>query len=162
MGEGSGGEGEDGGREAMICNGCAPHPEHTAFECAQPRQKVKSLFYRLGEGTFLCGCGSHMDKSWDRDGEEATNERVARVEQALREAEERHARELAEVTRTMHTYLRVWMEWDSDYPVHLEPLAITQDDLRVAANGPALAFEVQPDGETLRISAVPGPERKKP
>jgi hypothetical protein len=83
-------------------------------------------------------------------------EQVAHVEQALREAEERHARELAEVTQTMHTYLKVWMMRDG-WPA-AAPLLITQDELREAAHparGSRLAFEIEPDGETLRISEAP-------
>lgn len=93
---------------------------------------------------------------------------VARVEQALREAETRHARELAEVMRTMHTYLRVWMNTAAKEDSWIEvrdgrlALFIRQDDLRDYANGPALAFEIEPDGETLRISEVTGLERSAP
>lgn len=81
-----------------------------------------------------------------------SDERVARVEQALREAEARHAKELAEERYTRSLYLLVWMERNGG------PLRITQDGLRDAAEemkaGSRLTFEVEEDGERLRISAV--------
>jgi hypothetical protein len=89
-------------------------------------------------------------------------EQVANVEQALREAEERHARELAEARTTMYTYLRVWLRRSYDMRNEVEGLTITQDELREAAKGPALAFDVEPDGETLKIREVPDPERSAP
>jgi hypothetical protein len=76
------------------------------------------------------------------DATKTMHERIAHLEQALREAEERHDA----VVATMHAYLRIWLAR------HGAPLLVSQDELRAAAAGAPLVFEVCEDGETLRIS----------
>jgi hypothetical protein len=71
---------------------------------------------------------------------------IAHLDQALREAEERHDAAVA----TMHAYLRLWLA------EHGGPLLVSQDALRNAASGPPLKFEIDEDGETLRISEGEG------
>ena len=85
----------------------------------------------------------------------AADERVVNCERALRDAEVRHDRELADEQLTRCLYLKIWMER------HGAPLRISQDELRAAGaelkRGARLTFEVESDGETLRIGVVSAP-----
>jgi hypothetical protein len=98
--------------------------------------------------------------------------RLENATQALREAEERQEAELSAATRhyalerqSRDIYLRVWMKRerlallrDPATDVHDVPeaaLLVTQDELReagAAAEKSRLSFDIEEDGETLRIS----------
>lgn len=94
------------------------------------------------------------------------DERVANAERTLHEVEERFDRELKAFARQVdaerrssHTYIKVWLKrhgapWWRFWR-RRPALRVSQDELRAAASECSrLTFEVQPDGETLRISEV--------
>ena len=87
------------------------------------------------------------EEAWD----DQLEQRVANAEQALRESEQRYEAELTKTRDSLRLYLGIWLHRCGGGPIH-----ITQDELHEAAeeakSGTPLAFEVQEDGETLRIS----------